>query len=459
MDITLGEAARATGAVLRGGDPDGVITGVSTDTRTLKQGDLFIALRGDNFDGRSFVDRAREMGAAGAVVARDADGAAGALLAVDDTLVALQRLAAWYRQRFDFPVIGVTGSVGKTGTKDMIAGVLGGRLSVHKTPANLNNEIGLPLTLLALRPGHQAAVLEMAMRASGEIDQLCRLAGPTAGVITTVGESHLEFLGSVENIARAKGELLDHIPAQGFALLGADHPLLRREAARCRGKVIFYGQSPDADLVLTSYRPEGTGAWMEVRDGTNRAEYFLPLAGRHNAVNALAAIGVARELGLSSEEIGRGLSTLRPAAMRLAVLDLGRILLIDDAYNASPTSTGAALETLAQLAGNRRKVAVLGDMLELGELAPGGHRVVGAAAAAQGVDLLVTVGNLAGLIAEGARLAGLPESRVFSVPDNRAALELLADLLGDADVVLVKGSRGMHMEEIVAGLQGRYVEC
>ncbi|MDA8335632.1 MAG: UDP-N-acetylmuramoyl-tripeptide--D-alanyl-D-alanine ligase [Peptococcaceae bacterium] len=456
MNITLGEAAGAIGAALRGGDPDRVFTGVSTDTRKLRPGELFLALAGENFDGHDFVGSALEGGAAGAVTARDLAGAAP-LLVVDDTAAALSRLAAWYRRRFAGPVICVTGSVGKTGTKDMIAGVLGVRLSVHRTPANLNNEIGLPLTLLGLRPGHQAAVLEIGMRARGEIDRLCRVARPTAGVITTVGESHLEFLGSLSNIARAKGELLDHIPPAGFALLGGDYPLLRREASRCRGKVTFYGLAPDAGLRLACWRPEGTGGWMEVRSDSLHGEYHLPLAGRHNAVNALAAIGVALELGLSGEEIARGLASLRPAAMRLSVLDLGEILLIDDAYNASPTSTGAALETLAQLAGDRRQVAVLGDMLELGGLAAAGHEQVGAAA--RNVGLLVTVGDLAWYIAKGARRAGLPRQKIVSVPDNRSALELLAGLLRAHDVVLVKGSRGMHMEEITSGLKGRYAGC
>jgi len=455
MNVTLGEAARACGAVLRGGDPRRVCTGVSTDTRTLQPGDLFIALAGERFDGHDFVGRALEMGAAGAVTARDTGG--GPLLITDDTGAALLRLAAWHRGRFSGPVICVTGSVGKTGTKDMIAGVLAARLSVHKTPANLNNQIGLPLTLLGLAGHHQAAVLEVAMRAAGEIDMLCRVARPTAGVITAVGESHLEFLGSVENIAHAKGELLDHIPEGGFALLCADFPFVRREAARCRGKVVFYGREADADIRLASYRPEGTGAWMGVAGLYGPAEYYLPLAGRHNAVNALAAIGVARELGLSGEEIGRGLASLLPAAMRLLVVDLGKVLLIDDAYNASPTSTLAALETLAQLAGDRRQVAVLGGMLELGAAAQEGHRAVGAAA--RGVDLLVTVGDLAGWIAVGAREAGLSPRRIFSAPDNRSALAFLEGTLRDGDVVLVKGSRGMHMEETVSGLKRRFAGC
>jgi len=455
MDITLGAAAAAMGAVLSGGNPDDVITGVSTDSRTIAPGELFFALTGDRFDGHAFVGQARQKGAAGAVVSRPVEGTPGPLLLTGDTLAALQRLAAWHRRRFAGPVIAVTGSVGKTGTKDMIAAVLGTRLGVHKTPANFNNEIGLPLTLLALRSCHQAVVLEMAMRAPGEIDHLCRLAGPTAGVITTIGESHLEFLGSIENIARAKGELLDHIPPEGFALLGADSPHLVREAARCRGKVLFYGQAPAADWCLSSYRPSGNGAWLEVRAGDGIHTCFLPLPGRHNAVNALAAIGAGRELGLGFEDIARGLAGLRPSAMRLDVSDLGPILLLDDVYNASPTSAGAALETLAALAGDRRKVAVLGDMLELGELAEAGHRAVGATARRHGVDFLVTVGERARWIAAGAREAGL--ANVVSVPDNRSALAVLADVEDGA--VLVKGSRGMHMEEIVAGLKARCAGC
>ncbi len=373
-------------------------------------------------------------------------------LMVDDTLTALHTLAASNRERSGVIVVGVTGSTGKTTTKDMLAAVLGARLRTLKTTGNFNNEIGLPLTLLEIDEQYDVAVVEIAMRGPGEIDALCRLAGPTGAVITNIGETHLELLGNVSNIASAKGEILDHIPPGGFALLHAESPFVQREAMRCRGKAVFFGLDRPAAIRAENIRPENGGSRFDAVMENERYSFLLPVPGRHNVTNALAAIGAGREMGLTMEEIARGLSTVSLTGMRLEVIEAAGMKIINDAYNASPVSTKAALQVLKDLAGAGCTVAVLGNMLELGSRSVEGHREVGEAVAGLGLDYLVTVGDLAVLIYEGALEAGLQRGRAFQCADNAEAIEALKGFLQEGDVVLVKGSRGMKMEQIVQGL-------
>lgn len=451
--ITLVEIAQATGGEIVQGDPGISLNSVSIDTRKIKQGDLFFALTGERYDAHSFLTQAVAAGAGGLVVSHHVDFPPGIpVLLVGDTLAALQSLAASNRDRCGVPVIGVTGSTGKTTTKDMVACILDTRLRTLKTAGNYNNEIGLPLTLLAMDESYDVAVVEMAMRGLGEIDALCRIARPKGAVITNIGETHLELLETVSNIATAKGEVLEHIPPDGFALLNAESPFIRREAARCRGKVIFFGIEQPADITAENIRSENGGnRFTAVMDGKS-LEFFLPVPGRHNVINALAAIGVAREMGLSVEGIARGLSEVSLTGMRLEVIEAGGLKVINDAYNASPASTKAALQVLKEMAAGRRSVAVLGDMLELGPRAVEGHREVGETAAGLGLDYLVAVGDLAAGVAEGAAVAGLPGERVIHCTDNAGAEKVLAELLLDGDLVLIKGSRGMKMERIVQHL-------
>ncbi|MBC7105350.1 MAG: UDP-N-acetylmuramoyl-tripeptide--D-alanyl-D-alanine ligase, partial [Firmicutes bacterium] len=364
---------------------------------------------------------------------------------------ALQALAAWWRETCGVPVVGVTGSTGKTTTKDMIAAVLGVRMPVWKTPGNLNNEIGLPLTLLGMEPGAGAAVVEMAMRGEGEIAALCEIARPTAAVLTNIGETHLERLGSVDAIARAKGELLAAIGPGGFAVVHAESPYAEREAARCRGRVRYFGRRPGVDFRLVGWRPEGYGTRFTAEVAGREAEFVLPVPGEHNVLNALAAIGVGFEMGLDLPELAEGLRRVTLSAMRLEILRWARGEIINDAYNANPASTRAALAVLSDLAGGRTRVAVLGDMLELGPRAEAGHREVGQAAARH-ADYLVAVGALSRHTAEGALSAGLEADRVYWCADREEAAGLLRGLLRGDEMVLVKGSRGMRMEEIVAYL-------
>ena len=322
LAMTVNEVCRAIGARLIQGDGERGICSLSTDSRTTKQGDLFIALRGERYDAHDFTGAAVKAGAAALVLERQVAGISPVLpvMLVPDTLKALQVLARYNRSRLSMPVIGITGSSGKTTTKDMVAAVLGARFNILKTKDNLNNEIGLPLSLLELGAEHRAAVVEMAMRGSGEIDALCRIAMPTAAVITNIGEAHLERLGSVDAIARAKGEILDHVPAGGFALLHGDSPLLKREAGRCRGRVLFYGTGEGNNIRAINLESADGGNHLEVLADTGQGEQrfslFVPVPGAHNVVNALAAAGAGLALGLNPLEIARGLAGLQLSALR-----------------------------------------------------------------------------------------------------------------------------------------------
>lgn len=453
IPLTLNEIARVTGGEVLFGAPGVIFRSVSTDTRTIKKGNLFFALCGERYDAHRFLVQATAAEAGGLVVSNRLGLPYGMpAILVDDTLAALHALAAFNRKRSGAIVVGVTGSTGKTTTKDMLAAVLGTRLRTLKTAGNFNNEIGLPLTLLELDERHDAAVVEMAMRRPGEIDALCRLAGPTGAVITNIGETHLEPLGNVSNIASAKGEILDHISPGGFALLHAESPFIKREATRCRGKVVFFGTDRHAGVRAENIRLENSGSRFDAVMGKERYSFLLPVPGRHNVINALAAIGAGREMGLTVEEIARGLSKVSLTGMRLEVIEAAGMKIINDAYNASPVSTKAALQVLKDLAGARRTVAVLGNMLELGPRSEEGHREVGETAAGLGLDCLVTVGDLAVSIYEGALEAGLQGGRAFQCADNAEAVKALKGFLQEGDVVLVKGSRGMKMEQIVRSL-------
>jgi UDP-N-acetylmuramoyl-tripeptide--D-alanyl-D-alanine ligase len=419
---------------------------------------LFIPLVGERFDGHRFLAGALAAGAAGALVAVPAGqpvaarlaevglAQAGAfLVAVPDTLAALQRLAAYYRRRFTLPVVGVTGSVGKTSTKDLIAAVLRTRWRTVATRGNYNNEIGLPLTVFTLEAGTQAACFELGMRGFGQIRELAAIVQPTVGVVTNVGETHLELLGSRENIARAKAELVEALPVDGVAVLNADDPRVAAMAARTRARVVRYGLLPPGEL------PEARG--FTAVTGGQRFSVDLAVPGVHNVANALAAAAVGLALGLDPAAVAQGLAQARLTEMRLQPeRGLGGYLVINDAYNASPASVRAALATLLESRTGGEAVAVLGDMLELGEGSAEAHRQVGAHAAALGVDRLLGVGPLSEHTVAGARAAGL--RRAESCRTTAEAALVLAETLRPEDVVLVKGSRGMHMEEIVRQLTG-----
>ena len=454
-EFTAGEIARALSGELIQGDPETVFAGVSTDTRQMKAGDLFIALVGERFDAHDFTDAAIASGAAGLVVNRRVNngGWQGPVVLVKDTLALLQGLARYNRQHYRGLVVGVTGSNGKTTTKDMIATVLEQKYTTLKTAGNFNNEIGLPLTLLKLDDSYGAAVIEMGMRGLGEINLLAGMAEPDGAVITNIGETHLARLGTVGNIAKAKGEILDHIAPTGFGVLNGDDRLVRQQAARCRGRVIFYGTTGDSAIRahdITS--PDGRTLRFTVDSPVGAVNIELPVPGRHNVLNALAAVGVGLEAGLSLAQIKHGLEGIRLTSRRLEIIENDGITIINDTYNANPASVKAALHILTDMGKGRRKVAILGDMYELGRRAIEGHQEVGAEAAAVHTDILITVGHLAHEIALGATMAVEAPAEIISLNTNAEVKAHLAKIIRRGDVVLVKGSRGMKLEEVVASL-------
>ncbi|MDH7576412.1 MAG: UDP-N-acetylmuramoyl-tripeptide--D-alanyl-D-alanine ligase [Bacillota bacterium] len=453
--LRLTEVLYAVNGQLLKGNPETIITGVTTDSRNVAPGQLFFAFPGARVDGHSFVADALQSGAAGAVISKPIlINTRHPLILVPDPYQALQNLAKYYRTLFQVPVIAVTGSTGKTTTKDLIAGVLATRLSVLKTEGNQNNEIGLPLTILRITRQHGAVVLEMAMRGRGEIGELCRISRPDVGVITNIGKTHLETLGTEAAIAEAKGELLAALPLEGCAVLNGQDPWQVSLARQFQGNLLFYGEDQRFPVYALHVKLRGLkGISFLLRTPRGESSCFLPLPGRHNVFNALAAAAVGHWFGLMPEEIAQGLASASVTGMRIEVKDgSGGSKIIDDTYNASPASVIAGLQLLASVPRKGRAVAVLGDMYELGWYTVQGHREVGRAAGELKVDYLFVVGDYAGEIAQGAREAGMDQERIKVFSDKTAALAFLSEFLEPGDLVLVKGSRAMRMEEIVAGI-------
>jgi len=458
--ITAKDVVEAVRGELVAGDLDTKITGVSIDTRTIGPGDLFIALTGENSDGHKFLADALSKGAVGVVVSHKVEANCLAIR-VPDTLLALGELAAFYRSKFKPIVVAVTGSVGKTTTKEMIAAVVAANGPVLKNEGNFNNEIGLPLTLLNLAPRHKTAVVEMAMRGAGQIDYLARIALPSIGVITNIHMSHIELLGSMDAIADAKGELLDHLPADGAAILNADDAYFEYLSRRANCRVVSFGESSHAAVRAVSSGIDAKGCChFEVAIGSSsksvagRFDVHIPVPGEHNIKDALAAIAVGEELGIGHEDIRGALAGFKAPEKRSNVIpSRGGFVVIDDTYNAGPASVTSAVKTLSMMEGDR-KIAVLGDMLELGAHAIQAHLEVGRTVRECGIDMLVAVGELARLIARGAIDAGMSISAVSEFEDSAQAANEVPSKVRERDVVLVKGSRAMKMERIVEGLLG-----
>ena len=458
--LTAAEIASVAGGRLVR-DTDRAIRGAAVDSRAVAPGNLFVALPGEITDGHRFLRDAVAAGAAALLVRADsivADpglsaawaGADVAVVAVADALAGLHAVAAAWRGRFSPLVVGVTGSIAKTSTKEAVAAVLGEGFVTLSSEGNANNEIGLPLTILRMGPQHQAAVLEMGMYVGGEIAQLAAIARPRIGVVTAVREVHLSRIGSIEAIERAKAELVEALPADGTAVLNLDDERVARMRHRTVASVLTYGFSAAADLRavdVASAGLEGMTFTLIVPGGSARVA--TPALGRHGVHNGLAAAAVGVAAGLDLERIVAGLARGWQAPHRDQLVRAGPITILDDSYNASPASMLAAMELLSTLPG--RHVAVLGEMLELGEAAERGHAEVGRAAAGL-VDLLVVVGPHAVGIADAAEAAGKRHATV-RVPDRRAALEVLFDRLGPGDTVLVKASRGAALDLVVEALE------
>ena len=457
--FTLAQAAAWTGGEIVRGAPETELTGVSIDTRAVASGELFVAIRGPNHDAHDYAGQAAASGAAGLLVERgralpEDVPADLPVLAVEDTTVALGALGAGHRAEFRGPVIAITGSNGKTTTKEMCAAILGTRAPCLKNRGNWNNEYGLPLTLLERGTQHRAAVVELGMNRRGEIARLTALARPTIAVITNVGTAHIEHLGSRDEIAREKGDILSGLDAKGVAVLNADDPRVMAQAGRAPGRVLTFARDADADVRaerVTSLGERGCAFDLVAPEG--RQPVHVNGLGDVTVTNAVAAAAAALAAGCTLADVAEGLAAYQPVGGRMERVTLPRnVIVINDTYNANPQSMEVALRSLAELRGSSRGVAVLGDMGELGEGGAEAHRATGRLAAELGVDFLFTLGDFAALTADAAVESGMARERVHAGTDADDVVAALRPILQGNDWVLVKGSRSMRMERVVEAL-------
>lgn len=466
MHWTVAEVARALGATAPAGvDPVARLAGVSIDSRAIRAGELFVAIHGPRHDGHTFVGPALDAGALAAVVARERaaqypEAQRSKLIVVERPLDALQSLARSVRRQWGRRMAAVTGSTGKTTTKEILAQLLAARLRVLKSEGNLNNEYGLPLSLLRLEPEHDAAVLELGMSRRGELARLAEIAEPEVGVVTNVAPVHLEFFSSVDEIALAKRELIDGLAGrEAVAVLNADDARVLRFAEGFHGRALTFGIEAPADIRAEEISACGAeGSTFDCVTPQWRARLEVPLAGTHNVRNALAAIAAASVWGITAEEIQRGLRAVRPAAMRGEVLRLAPgITVLNDCYNSNPVALAATVDLLASANDCPRRVLVAGEMLELGPTSVALHRDAGAHASGK-ADWIFGVQGHAAEIVNGAVAAGHPSARARFFESSEQAAEYLAAFVEKGDFVLVKGSRGVKMERIVDALRARDAE-
>lgn len=448
--FTLQEAAAALG--LPQMQAQATLADVCTDTRKIQPGSLFVCLRGERFDGHTFAPQAAQLGAAALLVDHPVDADVPQLV-VTDTGKALLQLAGWYRRRFQLPVVGLTGSVGKTTTKEFIALVLGAKYNTLKTQGNLNNEIGVPQMLFRMEDSHTAAVIEMGMNHFGEISRLTRAVAPTVGLITNIGVSHIENLGSRAGILQAKLEILEGMAPDAPLIVNIDNDMLRTVKLGDRPLLTFAIDDQSADFTATDIAEQGSTTTFTVHHSTFTQPVTIPTVGIHNVYNALAAMAVGYVTGVNPAAAASALANYVPAGMRQNLVQVGGVQVIEDCYNASPDSMRAALQTLGKLPVHRR-YAVLGAMLELGDYAKEAHTQVGKMAAENGIDGVLAYGADAAYIVEAAKQAGLENARLF---DTKEALaQSLAQQVQPGDGVLFKGSRGMHLEDVMHTVYERW---
>ena len=451
--LPLSRIAEFAGGRIASGNPDAMISRISTDSRTIQPNELFVPIRGDNFDGHRFIQQAAERGATGALVEENWSGQVSsnfALIRVPDSLIGYQNIAAAYRQSLSLKVIAITGSNGKTSTKDFVAAALGRRFRVTKTEGNFNNHVGLPRTILEATQEDEFAIWELGMNHPGEIAALARIAAPEAAIITNIGIAHIEFMGSREAIAEEKGALAEAIGAEGTVVLNADDPFSEAIAKRTRAKIIFAGiesGSVRAEDISQSAR----GSEFTILEGAHRCRAQLPVPGLHMVQNAILAVAAARAFGVSIEDAAAGLNSTALTKARLQMREIHGVQFLDDSYNANPDSMQAALRTLVEIEAEGKRIAVLGYMGELGDEAERGHAEVGRAAAALGIDQLITIGAIAAKISNAAREAGLEKAENVATP--AAAADLLGETANAGDLVLVKGSRSARTEEVIAAFE------
>jgi UDP-N-acetylmuramoyl-tripeptide--D-alanyl-D-alanine ligase len=441
MEFRLAEVAQALGLTV---ESDARVLGWSIDSRTVAPGDLFFALRGPNHDGNAYVDEVLRKGAVAAVantplLNRDREGAP--VLLVPDTLEALQGTAVWALEQWGGEVIGVTGSAGKTSTKDVIASLLAASMPVGKTIGNFNNHVGVPLSILRLPGDAPVAVLEMGMNHAGEIRALCAIAKPRVGVVTNVGHAHIENFDSIEGVAAAKRELIESLPPDGVAVLNADDPLVAKFGETHRGRTITFGIGAPADIRAEDVRLSDRGVSFTV-DGV---PFESSLVGRHSVSNLLAGMAVASLYGVRPAQLTAVVKELQAPSMRGQRLEQDGVVILNDCYNSNPDAARVMIDVLRETPAHRR-IAVLGEMLELGRWSESLHREVGSYVAKSGIDVLVGIRGEACHLVDAARQAGLAVDAAFFFPDPRAAGEHLRRIAHPGDVILFKGSRGTHVE-------------
>lgn len=455
-NMTLKNIAGACGGRLFGGGEDLEIAGAVTDSRLVEKDFLFFAIQGERVDGHQFIPQVMEKGAACAVCEKapiSGEGkAAGPYILVEDVKKAMQDIAAFYRSGLSIPIVGITGSVGKTSTKEFIAAVLGEKYHVLKTDGNYNNEIGVPLTLFRIREEHEAAVIEMGINHFGEMHRLSRMAAPDIVVMTNIGDCHLEALGSREGILKAKSEIFDFMRKDGTVIVNGDDELLSGIKEINKKTTVTFGKDKNNICYASGICAKGlfgTEAQIHIPSGDFKVE--IPLPGEHMVYNALAAAAVGETLGLTASEIAAGIASVRPTAGRSNLIRCGDRVVIDDCYNANPVSMCAAVDLLAWA--DTRKVAILGDMFELGENAEKLHGDVGRHAAKRRIDVIICVGELSAEMAKEAEAANTGESEVFYYPEKEILLRELERLILPGDTILVKASHGMGFAEIVERLK------
>jgi UDP-N-acetylmuramoyl-tripeptide--D-alanyl-D-alanine ligase len=462
MAWKVAQLVGATGGNLIQGDPSGAVRSITTDSRKIGQGGCFVALRGERFDAHDFVGQTLAGGAAAVVVSSTrpewltGGGEPPAVIEVADTLHALGDLARFHRRRFSIPVVGIGGSNGKTSTKEMVSAILSCTHTVLKNPGNLNNLIGVPLTLLDLTEDHEAAVIEMGINVPGEMERLSEIVQPTVGLLTNIHPAHLEGLGSLDEVLAEKGKLLMSLGREALAVVNWDDERLRALSARLGCRMIRFGAGPEPVEVSLSGRVtlEDGLSCFEVSMGSNMVSIRLPVLGMHQVQNALAAAAVAHGLGESPETVARGLASHRPVRQRMETHCLGRgMVLIDDTYNANPRSMVSAIHAAREAAPpGARLIAVLGDMRELGPESAALHEDVGARIGAMGLDRLITLGELSTGIQAGAHKAGMGGSACWHVSSHEEAVQRVCESMVEGAWIVVKGSRGMTMEKVVAGI-------
>src|SRR5947209_6712399 len=447
--LSILQIAELSSAKLEQGDGKISIERISTDSRTIKKGELFVALRGEKFDGHKFVEATAQAGAAGAMVDLKWNGKVPSkfvIIRADDTLLAYQKLAANYRKALSIKVLAITGSNGKTSTKDFAASVLGRKFRVTKTQGNFNNHIGLPRTILEGTSNDEVAVWEIGMNHPGEVAPLAKIAAPNAAIITNIGVAHLEFMGTREAIAKEKGALAEAVSADGAVILNADDPFSKGIAERTRAHVILAG-TKEGTVRAIDIQQSADGSEFTIIEGAHRCRAQLPVPGLHMVQNALLAIAAGRAFGLSLEEAAAGLASAPLTKARLQIKEINGVQFLDDSYNANPDSMKAALQTLVELDADGKRIAVLGEMRELGSETQRGHEEVGEAAAAFGIDHLIGIGEMGAVISRAAQKAGLTSSD--AVGSTSEAAERLLDLVTSGDLVLIKGSRLARTEEVI----------